>query len=76
MPRSNYSATIHPEAFHMLPALLTVRLMNLGIRELPEYMFKNSLELRHMSVSSLLLQSYQYCMSMTAWYQKNKLGFL
>ncbi|XP_063693560.1 complement receptor type 2-like [Bolinopsis microptera] len=55
--RKNYTVTIHPEAFHMMKKLSTVRLMNLGIPELPEYMFRDSKQLRHIYVNGMPIET-------------------
>ncbi|KAL5261977.1 hypothetical protein ACHWQZ_G007621 [Mnemiopsis leidyi] len=53
----NFSTTIHPEAFHMLPSLSTVRLMNLGVKDLPEMMFKDSANLKHIYINGMPIET-------------------
>ena len=48
LQKDNFTLNVHPEAFHKLEKLTSVKLQNLGISELPEQMFRDSTQLRSM----------------------------
>ena len=48
LQKDNFTLNVHPEAFHKLEKLTSVKLQNLGINQLPEQMFRDSTQLRSM----------------------------
>ncbi|KAL5262332.1 hypothetical protein ACHWQZ_G007905 [Mnemiopsis leidyi] len=51
LPKAADNLTIHPEAFHGLKKLVTVRLINLGLSHLPDNMFKDSPKLKQIYIT-------------------------
>ncbi|XP_063693632.1 slit homolog 3 protein-like [Bolinopsis microptera] len=51
LPKAGQNLTIHPEAFHGLKKLVTIRLFNLGVSSLPDNMFKDSSKLRQIYIT-------------------------